>query len=135
MSVSVVLYGVVIGRSGQFKLDILLFTAAVISQTVGSCLEFMFTNSIVNKENCQFKIFKTRIYNHLRLQTEWISLRLRYTLVTYCDVKTWSKHTVRPHWTLAVLSVSLTQLNCGQLQCHVVVNRPIALHSECQWTI
>ena len=56
-------------------------------------------------------------------------LRLRYTLVTYCDVKTWSKHTVRPHWTLAVLSVSLTQLNSGQLQCHVMVNTPIAMHA------
>ena len=33
--------------------------------------------------------------------------------------------------TLVALSTSITQLNCGQLQCIMVVNRPIAVHSEC----
>ena len=59
------------------------------------------------------------------------NLRLQYTLLTCCGVKISLQHTVRPQWTLAVLSTSLTQLNCGQLQCHVVVKRPIAMHSEC----
>ena len=46
----------------------------------------------------------------------------------YCDVKNSPKHIVMLHCTVAVLSTSLTQLNCGQLQYHVVVNGPIAMH-------
>ena len=61
-------------------------------------------------------------------------LRLSYTLLTCCDVKTSLRHTVRPHWTLTVLSTSLTQLNCNQLQCIMVVNKPKAMNFECQWT-
>ena len=41
--------------------------------------------------------------------------------------------TVWPH--TCYLTISLTKLNCGQLQCHVVVRTPIARHSECWWTI
>ena len=33
--------------------------------------------------------------------------------------------------TPVALSTSIRQLNCGQLQCIMVVNRPIAVHYEC----
>ena len=36
---------------------------------------------------------------------------------------------------LHVTCCALTHMNCGQLQCHVVVNKPIAMYSECLWTI
>ena len=65
----------------------------------------------------------------------FMTIKVAYTLLTCCEIKTWSKHTVRLHWTLAVLFNFLTQLNCGQLQCIMVVNRQIAVHSECQFTI
>ena len=48
--------------------------------------------------------------------------------------KTWSKHRLRLHWTLAVFLASLTQLNFGQLQCVGVVNRPMIVQSGFQWT-
>ena len=43
-------------------------------------------------------------------------LKLPNTLLTCCDVKSMSKHRVTLHW---------TQLNCGQFQCILLVNRPL----------
>ena len=42
-----------------------------------------------------------------------VSKFLTCTLLTYCKWKISYKQTVWPRWTLAVLSTSLTQLNCG----------------------
>ena len=61
-----------------------------------------------------------------------IDSRLRYTLVTCCYVKTLLKHRGMPHWTLAVLLASFTQLNCGQLQCIMQVN-PVFPKSTESW--
>ena len=44
-------------------------------------------------------------------------------------------HTSDVLWHKNCIVNPFTQLNCDQLQCILVVNKPIAMHSKCQWTI
>ena len=56
---------------------------------------------------------------------------MQYTLLWR---KNLIKHRVRFYWAISALSTSLTQLACGQLQCNMVLNRPIAIDFLYQWT-